>query len=122
MYQVAQCFSLMLKIDVFFELAFIIVLTIAFGSAEYFGIFIPTPILTLSSIVIARESIARESHVLMVLFIFLQLEFMGAVTYFLFFRRDVTTASEFVFTDWYAFAFFCKYHLDDVVQKLTKKI
>ncbi|KAI8891090.1 hypothetical protein K501DRAFT_205733, partial [Backusella circina FSU 941] len=106
MYQVAQCLSLILKLDIFFELAFIIVLTISFGSSEYFGIFIPTPILTLISIIIVRESIARESHILMILSLLLQVEFIVAVTYFLFFRRVQSTASEFVFTDWYAFASF----------------
>jgi hypothetical protein len=107
-YRIVQCFSLVLKLDVFFEFLFFLILNY---SASYFesnrAMYIITSVIALVSIFVAREAIARESRILMILFLFMQIGFSVVLIYFMAYYHGLNT--EFLFSVRYNFAMCRKY-------------
>lgn len=122
MYKTAQWFSLLLKIDVFFEVTFIFIVlftkyywyyngnlestTTSYVSYMYTAIAV---FLTLS-LPLAREAISRESHWLISIFLSIQFIFLGFISYYTY---DNVMGEE-IITDWYAFYAYCKYYLEKI--------
>lgn len=115
MYTVAQWFSLLLKIDVFFELTFIFIVLVTKYTWPGYGLYVQErsvyvytglAVCLLLSLPLAREALSRENYFIMGLFFALQLFYFGfAVTYT---YRTTTEGNE--IRDWYAFYVYCKYN------------
>ncbi|KAI9273438.1 hypothetical protein EDC94DRAFT_594881 [Helicostylum pulchrum] len=109
MYVTVQWFSLALKIDAYFEFCayglyffYLVVGNYNHDDAYYtiFSIVLSIWILTIPSLILSRYAIGKESKILMILFILLQLLFIASVVY-------VAKTLYFVVMDWYAVAAFC---------------
>jgi hypothetical protein len=107
-YRIVQCFSLVLKLDVFFEFVFFLILNYSANYNESNRtMYILTSIIALISIFVAREAIARESRILMILFLFMQIGFSVVLIYFMVYHHGRNT--KYLFSAWYNFAMCCKY-------------
>lgn len=116
MYRSVQCLSLMVKVDIFFEVVFMAFLVAEIISEIYQGLAIAVLVVLAISLVLVRESIARESHILMGLFIAIQLLYIITATLILSLPDEVgETAMGLFFLDWYAFSIYCKYMYISIV-------
>ncbi|CAO3642893.1 unnamed protein product [Mucor hiemalis] len=108
MYTIAQWFSLLLKIDVFFELTFIFIVLVTKYNWPGYGlnvqeksvyVYTGLAVCLVLSLPLAREALSRESYWLLGLFLALQLFYFGfAVTYT---YQTANVGNE--IKDWYAF-------------------
>ncbi|KAI8080994.1 hypothetical protein BDF21DRAFT_418199 [Thamnidium elegans] len=110
MYVTVQWFSLALKIDIYFEfcayaLYFFYLLAGNFletpAYTAIFSIVLSMLIITLPSLALSRYAISKESKIIMMLFLLLQLLFLASILYVMISMRDILA-------DWYAFTGFCK--------------
>lgn len=114
MYNIAQWFSLLLKIDVFFEVTFIfIVLVTKYSLPGYNGFYVQEKsvyvytalaVCLVLSLPLGREAISRENYVLISLFLFLQVFYLGFTIQYTY--QSANEGSE--IKDWYAFYVYCK--------------
>ncbi|KAI8886470.1 hypothetical protein K501DRAFT_331251 [Backusella circina FSU 941] len=116
-YKTVQWFSLILKLDIFFEFIFLVLFMTATRTAydrviltnTYFILAIILCIAMLVSLPMVREAIARESHVLMGIFLCIQTLFVLAVIITLSRSSDSGKAETIVhalFIEWYEFAIY----------------
>ncbi|KAI8891092.1 hypothetical protein K501DRAFT_328217 [Backusella circina FSU 941] len=107
MFKAVQCLSLMVKVDVFFEVVFMCFLVAEIISPLYQGLAIAVLVILAISLLVARESIARESHFLMGLFIAIQLMYLIVATLILTLPDEMgETAMGLFFLEWYAFSIY----------------
>jgi hypothetical protein len=100
---------MILRLDVIFELAYIILVMLNAGDYASLSFTVPIPLAIFFSIIFVREAIARESHILMILFYCAQATLIGAVISVLTFKDEYGEyLGAFFFTDWYAFAIYSK--------------
>jgi hypothetical protein len=115
MYNKAQWFSLLLKIDVFFEVTFIFIVLFTkyymYSTETLFNdptMYVYTALaacLTLS-LPLAREAISRENYWLINIFLFIQFFYLVFTVHYTY----QSVVSENVVKDWYAFYIYCKLH------------
>lgn len=116
MYKTAQWFSLLLKIDVFFEVTFIFIVLFtkyysyssgdlqSNSSPEVSYMYTAVAVCLTLSIPLAREAISRESYWLINIFLVIQFVFLGFTTHYAYQSIILDT----VIDDWYAFYAYCK--------------
>jgi hypothetical protein len=104
---------MILRLDVIFELAYLIL--VMYNASDYASLAftVTIPLAIFFSIIFVREAIARESHILMVLFYCAQATLIGAVISILVFKDEYGDGiGAFFFTYWYAFAIYSKLRLE----------
>ncbi|KAG2211677.1 hypothetical protein INT47_008774 [Mucor saturninus] len=111
MYIKVQWFSLMLKINIYFEFtsyALYFIMLASFSAnweqgsptIPVLGVSLAVLVLILPSLVMSRYAISRESNLLMTSFIVFQFVFIGSTVYVMYHKKEFLT-------DWYAFAGYC---------------
>ncbi|KAI8891091.1 hypothetical protein K501DRAFT_281608 [Backusella circina FSU 941] len=106
MYRISQCFSMILRLNVIFELAYVALVMSNLGDYASLGFTVTIPIVIFLSIVLVREAIARESHLLMILFYCAQATLIATIIVILSVPVDGLPLGAFFFTYWYAFAIY----------------
>lgn len=116
MYRTAQWFSLLLKIDVFFEVTFIFIVLFtkyywyssgtlqATSSPAISYMYTAVAVCLTLSLPLVREAIARESYWLINIFLLIQFVFLGFTTHYAY----QSIILDDLIDDWYAFYAYCK--------------
>ncbi|KAI8080995.1 hypothetical protein BDF21DRAFT_24087 [Thamnidium elegans] len=124
MYVTVQWFSLALKIDVYFEFCayglyffYLVVANYSHSDVYYiiFSVVLSIFILTVPSFILSRYAIAKESKILMTLFILFQLLFIASIIY-------IVKTLYFVVEDWHAIAGFCSASLIAAIGSIVLSI
>lgn len=114
MFIIVQWFSLLLKIDIYFEFsAYALLFSYNAGFPEFWNdqgpieaslyIMLIIMILTLPSLVLARLSVSSESKLMMISFIVFQLLFIASTVFIAIVNQDLMK-------NWYAFATYSKWN------------
>jgi hypothetical protein len=103
---------MILRLDFIFELAYIVLVMSNLGDYASLGFTVPIPLSIFFSVIFVREAIARESHILMVLFYCTQATLIGAIIAVLSVKVDEQLLGAFFFIDCYAFAIYSKLRLE----------
>lgn len=120
MYNTAQWFSLLLKIDVFFEVTFIFIVLFtkyywsvpdAIFSNSTLYIYTGLAVCLTLSLPLGRSAISRENYWLINIFLFFQIFFLSFVCHYTY--QSVTDQSLKI-QDWYAFYVYCKFKISRV--------